>query len=283
MVKPIYHIMTFDPGFSKELTMDELVETLIELPISIGIAPGYELPINRYVRRNEAEPILEVDSGGSIISLRPQKGMRLSDAAFCGDSSMFDPSRIMDECTGGGACSTYEFLTERLGLPFNRDLMIEVYKLGTKEEREPMRVIYPEVLVDRPQPPLFDYDELCDALCGKTQLELIRLVSREWVGPLDTAITDKPRTRGQMFVDRLELFQNVQLRYPLKEGVTLASAHDAFIKFRNYERCVHPGEDHPHRAYWEPAYARVEVAHELGNVEGFVNGLQEMLDMIVHD
>ena len=72
MAKPIYHIMTFSPHEDGLKSLDELVTTLKHLPLSIGIAKGYELPINAYFKTSE-KPILEVDTAGTILTLTPQR------------------------------------------------------------------------------------------------------------------------------------------------------------------------------------------------------------------
>ena len=65
-----------------------------------------------------------------MIIVKPETGKRLADASFTGAGHDFHPSRVMDECTGGGACCSYEFNTKDLGFPFKQDLMLDIHKLG---------------------------------------------------------------------------------------------------------------------------------------------------------
>jgi hypothetical protein len=129
MATPKYHIQKYDEGMSA-LTENQLAEILLRLPISIEIADGHELSLDARIADTNEEPILNVQHGASLIVLRPQPGKRLADASFYGNRAMFVPSRIMDECTGGGACCSYSFNTWDLGLDYTVNLMLDIHKLG---------------------------------------------------------------------------------------------------------------------------------------------------------
>ncbi|MEK6845207.1 MAG: hypothetical protein AABY26_00490 [Nanoarchaeota archaeon] len=131
MATPKYNIVRYERTGSA-LTEEQLIETLSKIPISIQVKSGHDLSLTARVFESESsdEPILNVEYGAQLIVVKPQPGKRLADADFFGDRSIFVPSRIMDECTGGGACCSYSFNTERLGLPYAKDLMLDIHKLG---------------------------------------------------------------------------------------------------------------------------------------------------------
>jgi len=130
MANTKYNIVRYDEGMSA-LTKEQLEETLSKIPISIEIRSGHGLSLTARIEiESPEEPVLNVEHGAQLIVLKPQSGKRLADAAFYGNRSTFVPSRIMDECTGGGACSSYSFNTAKLGLPYNKDLMLDIHKLG---------------------------------------------------------------------------------------------------------------------------------------------------------
>ena len=129
MADPKYNIVEID--YHAALTREQLQETLSKLPLDIDIKKGHDLSlVARILSGSSDEPVLNVEHAAQLIVLKPQPGKRLSDAAFYGDRSMFVPSRIMDECTGGGACCSYSFNTARLGLPYDQNLMLDIHKLG---------------------------------------------------------------------------------------------------------------------------------------------------------
>ena len=103
---------------------------LEKLPLSVRISTGHDLSLQARVSSSNEEPILLVEHGASLVSLKPSPGKRLSDGSFGGERGVFSPSRIMDECTGGGACCSYSFNTAELGLPYSHNLMLDIYKLG---------------------------------------------------------------------------------------------------------------------------------------------------------
>ena len=131
MATPKYNIVKYECSGSA-LTEKQLIETLSRIPISIQIKRGHDLSLTAKVFESESsdEPILNVEHGAQLIVVRPQPGKRLADAGFFGDRSVFAPSRIMDECTGGDACCSYSFNTAKLGLPYAKDLMLDIHKLG---------------------------------------------------------------------------------------------------------------------------------------------------------
>jgi hypothetical protein len=130
MADPKYIITRYDEGLSA-LTREQLEETLKKIPISIEIRNGHELSLTARIEQGTPEePILNVEHGAKLIVLKPQPGKRLADATYHGAESLFTPSRIMDECTGGGACCSYSFNTGKLGLPYKIDLMLDIHKLG---------------------------------------------------------------------------------------------------------------------------------------------------------
>jgi len=135
--KPKYNIVCVDESLSA-LKKDQLEEVLKRIPLSIEIRKGHNLsilPHISYISESKSEdPVLNVEHGAQLIVLRPQSGMRLYDACFYGKRSNFVPSRVMDECTGGGACCSYSFNTKKLGLSYDKDLMLDIHKLGWKKQ-----------------------------------------------------------------------------------------------------------------------------------------------------
>ncbi len=131
MEDPKYKIVRYDEVLSA-LDLDQLKETLSKIPIGIEIRKGHDLSLTSRIFEEDSpeEPILNVEHGAQMIILKPESGKRLSDAAFYGRSNIFVPSRVMDECTGGGACCSYSFNTSKLGLPYDKDLMLDIHKLG---------------------------------------------------------------------------------------------------------------------------------------------------------
>lgn len=129
---PKYIIMKKD---ERSLSGTQLKEILKVIPLHIEISNGYGLSLESSLRRERdseiSEPILIIKQGAQIISMRPKRGKRLSDACFYTERmKAFYPSRVMDETTGGGACCSYGFNTKDLGLPFEKNIMLDIYKLG---------------------------------------------------------------------------------------------------------------------------------------------------------
>jgi hypothetical protein len=113
------------------LTSTMLEQLLEALPFRAEISSGHDLSLTARIDRNaDKEAILEVRHFAQVIELKPEQGKRLSDGALGGRRGTFSPSRIMDECTGGGACCSYSFNTRDLGLSYNQELMLDIKKLG---------------------------------------------------------------------------------------------------------------------------------------------------------
>ena len=130
MVAPQYKIIRLDQDAA--LTRAQLEETLARIPISINILSSYDLSqdyASALANERLEEPVLAVNHGAQLIVLRPEPGKRLFNASFGKDRSMFEPLSVMDESTGG-ICSRYGFNTERLGLPYSVDLMLDIHKFG---------------------------------------------------------------------------------------------------------------------------------------------------------
>jgi len=117
------------------LSHSQLWQILENLSLSIEISDGHELPLKHKLNRagepeSTEEPVLFVEHDAQLISLRPPPGKRLSRCFYGEHKEAFSPSRVMDEDTGGGACCSYSFNTKALGLPFEKEMMLEIYKLG---------------------------------------------------------------------------------------------------------------------------------------------------------
>ena len=132
--KIAYEVKSID---TRCLSRSQLWQILENLPLSVEISNGHELPLKPKLERagepeSNEEPVLLVEHhGAQLISLRPLPGKRLSNACFYGEHrEVFSPSRVMDEVTGGGACCSYSFNTRNLGLPFEKEMMLDIYKLG---------------------------------------------------------------------------------------------------------------------------------------------------------
>ena len=124
-LKPNYIISEVDGALSRW----HLTDILSRLPITVRVHPGHELSLDSFVDSSKDNTLI-VHHHAAIISLKPPAGYRLSDGSFYGDRSMFIPSRIMDECTGGGACCSYSFNAKDLGSELDQELMLDIYKLG---------------------------------------------------------------------------------------------------------------------------------------------------------
>jgi hypothetical protein len=117
-------------GKMNESQLEQLLEAL---PIMFDIAKGHESPLYPELCDDHiefVEPVMYASHSASVVALKPPSGCRLQDCSFVGPQEVFSPSRVMDECTGGGSCCSYFFNTADLGLGFEYDLMIDIYKLG---------------------------------------------------------------------------------------------------------------------------------------------------------
>jgi hypothetical protein len=126
--KPEYHVMSNEG----KLLDHQLLAVLDALPLHVEVTKGHDLSLETRFEKNPDDiPVLLVEYAAQLISIKPPYGKRLSDACFYGRlGEAFRPSRVMDECTGGGACCSYAFNTGKLGLPFDHEMMIDIYKLG---------------------------------------------------------------------------------------------------------------------------------------------------------
>tara|TARA_Y100000310_G_C20599692_1_gene772357 strand:- start:382 stop:777 length:396 start_codon:yes stop_codon:yes gene_type:complete len=127
--QPNYQIRNFSES---TFNRAQLMQILDVLPITANVTKGHDLPLESRTWYAERDTTLMVDyPGAQLIELRPPEGMRLVSASMSGPlAQKFTPSRIMDEATGGGACSSYHANTRELGLDFDVDFGIDVYKLG---------------------------------------------------------------------------------------------------------------------------------------------------------
>jgi hypothetical protein len=110
----------------------KLVRLLEEIPFSFRTSEGHDLSLERrYSDNSRKEQYLLAElSYPDIILLKPRKGERLSDGSFYGKKAkFFYPSRVMDECTGGGACCSYVFEPRALGLDYDW-MVLDIHKLG---------------------------------------------------------------------------------------------------------------------------------------------------------
>jgi len=125
-----YRIVRYDEGASR-LSREQLEETLERLPISFKVIDGHDLSLTARVYQESQcdEPVLNAEHGAGLIVLRPAPGKRLADGNVT-QRGVFEPSRVMDPCTGGGACCSYSFNTGKLGLPYEINLMFDIHLLG---------------------------------------------------------------------------------------------------------------------------------------------------------
>ena len=108
------------------LPRERLEEVLARLPFNAEVYGAEENWDSNIPSRREP---LVVDHAASLIALMPSEGMRLIDANFGGKySKAFTLSRLMDECTGGGSCSSFSFNTRDLELPYSHQMVVEIYK-----------------------------------------------------------------------------------------------------------------------------------------------------------
>jgi hypothetical protein len=128
-VKRIYYQPNLSPA--------ELEQVLDKIPIAVRTTVGYKLPLKKpdfadIVDLTKGKGrVIWVEHSSGTISLKPPKGKRLLEAIFYdAKSKKFQPSMVMHESTGSGACCTYAFNTKSLGLPFDYDMMLDIYKLG---------------------------------------------------------------------------------------------------------------------------------------------------------
>lgn len=136
-------------------------------------------------------------------------------------------------------------------------------------------------------PETFSKGDFCKAVTGYTNRELDRLVTARYVDPLAETLgkigRDEPRTRNDAFGERFSIFMHATFRIPLRE-VPLEELYQAFRKHQAFEEYVHPREQFPlHEEYWGPAYQQIEEAHQAGDEEELKEGIQELVDKILHD
>ncbi len=132
--KPYYDIVRVEP--TSALSRQQLRKVLQCIPLVVEVRQGHELSLEArtHVDTEEdhpTEPVLRVYHGAYLNEIKPGAGKRLSSACFLGeDAKLFTPSRVMDERTGGGACSSYHFSTSDLGISYYAKLGLDIYKLG---------------------------------------------------------------------------------------------------------------------------------------------------------
>ncbi len=122
-------------GCTGILSLTRLEEVLRNIPLSVKTTKGRRLPAegdsSKIVPDNPT--VLIVNHGAQVISLRPENGKRIYDASFYSERrEAFTPSRVLDESIGFGESNSYSFDTRNLGLPFSRELMLDIHKYGER-------------------------------------------------------------------------------------------------------------------------------------------------------
>lgn len=112
------------------LSREQLEKVLARLPVTLKTIDGVALPEHKYLQPGTGDnpTIMLVSHSAQVISLKPQKGKRVCDGAFYGSQRAFNPSRVLDETLGHGESNSYSFDTKDIGLPFSKELMLDIYK-----------------------------------------------------------------------------------------------------------------------------------------------------------
>ncbi|HLD05318.1 MAG TPA: hypothetical protein VJG90_06380 [Candidatus Nanoarchaeia archaeon] len=88
-------------------------------------------------------------------------------------------------------------------------------------------------------------------------------------------------TEEEKLVEGWTIFMNTSFQVPL---LPTADLYAAFSQYRDWERHVHPRSEFPsHQKYWEPAYERIQQAHDEGDENALQTSITELVDMILHD
>lgn len=136
----------------------------------------------------------------------------------------------------------------------------------------------------------FGYDDFCKAVTGNTDIELRAQVSKSWIDPAYKLLqkTGFYEQEGiapvDEIVNRFELFMNSEFNLPLLK-IPVSEMYDAFERFRDWERDVHPRDDEAwvgSALYWEPIYKRIEDEWNNGNENGVKEGINQLIDYILH-
>mgnify|MGYP001562412589 CR=1 FL=1 len=132
-------------------------------------------------------------------------------------------------------------------------------------------------------PPLiFSQDDFCLALTDHSKMELVGLVA-DGVDIFVKAPSDIPRSNTEAMIDSYLFFLESRFTYNLNrdsDGMYWL----AFLKFREFERRIHPNETHSHyRRYFEPIYHQTEEAFKSKDTVKIRQSLCELLDQIVRD
>jgi hypothetical protein len=137
---PLYQIRFSMEGSTFDRT--QILQILATLPLIVEVKPlESRLAVLSEPQLSDTDsqqyhlPEIMVDYyGAQIISLMPPEGKRLVGASMCGPfAKKFYPSRIMDERSGGKVCSSYHSNTRELGLPFDIDFCVDIYKESSIE------------------------------------------------------------------------------------------------------------------------------------------------------
>lgn len=145
-----------------------------------------------------------------------------------------------------------------------------------------------KIILNAPLPPeTFSKSDFCKAVTGYTDSELRQLVTESYVNPLDQRLAeigrDEPRTVNDEFGERFSIFMHATFRIPLRD-MPSEELYQAFRKHRAFEEYIHPREQFPlHKKYWGPIYQRLEDAHQAEDEQELKEGIQDLVDKILHD
>ena len=122
-------------GENSVLSGDQLKQILKKIPLDAVIAKGHKLSLEKRIPKGlSLTTTLLVEHDYLNIVIKPPKGMRVESARFSTNDPelkyAFRPSGIMFESFGGGACCDFIFNTKKIGLPYDHNLVLSIYKFN---------------------------------------------------------------------------------------------------------------------------------------------------------
>lgn len=162
--------------------------------------------------------------------------------------------------------------------------LVETWKKMTSTSLE-RDIMFAKPKEDPNRPETFYKDELCLAVSGLTQHELLAISDKNFVTPIDKSLSfgrDAPRNESDELVDKHWIFMHTRIMIPLLK-IPVSKLYEAVERFRKFEQYVHPQKDSSQRAYFDPSYEKIEEAHREGDEVGTRAAILDLIDKILHD
>lgn len=131
----------------------------------------------------------------------------------------------------------------------------------------------------------FYKDRFCKAVTGLTDDEWRDVVRTGHIDPTTLARMQEnvPVSPDEHFVQRFETFMSSFVITPILD-LPREELYEAFERFRDYERSVHPRADFPtYVPTYDRRYQLVEETYRSNDMESFKVALQTLVDFIIHD